>query len=147
MTQHRFKIVLFAFFAVVALPLHAAVAVVRSDETMIRMGRAIVTGTVIETYPRSDDRGDIETVTRILVDETIKGDVAAGKILDLVQFGGSLDGRFQEQSGAPKYVVGARYLVFLDRNRRGDWTTFDLALGQFRFSEREGKQILARETG
>jgi len=141
------KIVLFAVFAVVALPLHAAVAVVRADETMIRMAPAIVTGTVIETYPRGDDRGDIETVTRILVDETIKGDVAAGKILDLVQFGGYLDGRFQEQSGAPKYDVGARYLVILDRNVRGEWTTFDLALGQFRFSVREGKQILVRDTG
>ena len=108
-----------------AIPLQSAVVIVRSDEAMIRTAPAIVTGTVVEVYPRHDDRGDVETVTRILVDETIKGNVPVGEILDLVQFGGMLDGRFQAQSGAPTYEVGARYLVVLDRNGRGLWTTFD----------------------
>jgi len=136
---------LLALFGV-AIPLHAAVVVVRSDEAMIRMAPAIVTGTTVEVYSRHDDRGNIETVTRILVDESIKGSVPAGEILDLVQFGGTLNGRFQTQSGAPTYDVGARYLVVLDRNGRGDWTTFDLALGQFRFVVRDGDQLLVRDT-
>jgi len=136
---------LLALFGV-AIPLHAAVVVVRSDETMIRMAPAIVTGTAVEVYSRPNDRGDIETVTRILVDETIKGNVPAGELLDLVQFGGALNGRFQAQSGAPKYEVGARYLVVLDLNGRGDWTTFDLAMGQFRFVVRDGNQLLVRDT-
>jgi hypothetical protein len=140
------KIVLFTLFVVVAVPLHAAVAIVRSDEAMIRMAPAIITGTVVETYTRHDDRGDIETVTRILVDETIKGSVPPGEIADVVQFGGSLDGRFMAQSGAPAYDVGARYLVVLDRNGRGNWTTFDLALGQFRFAIRDGRPLLLRDT-
>src|SRR5712691_12651887 len=141
------KIILLTSFVVAAVPLQSAVVMVRSDEAMIRMAPAVVTGTAVEVYPRHDDRGDIETVTRILVDETIKGNVTVGEILDLVQFGGSLDGRFQAQSGAPKYEAGARYLVVLDRNGRGNWTTFDLALGQFRFVVRDGKQLLARDTG
>jgi Ig-like domain CHU_C associated len=131
---------------VVASPLHAAVVVARSDETMIRMAPAIVTGTVVEVYSRLNDRGDIETVTRILVDETIKGSVPAGKFLDLVQFGGALNGRFEAQSGAPTYKVGGRYLVVLDLNGRGEWTTFDLAMGQFRFVVRDGNQVLVRDT-
>lgn len=113
---------------------------------MIRMAPAIVTGTVVETYPRLNDRGDIETVTRILVDETIKGDVPSDRILDLVQFGGYLNNRFQAESGAPAYQVGERYLVVLNRDGRGEWTTFDLALGQFRFLYRGGNQILHRDT-
>lgn len=132
--------------AVIVRPLQSAVVISRSDEAMLRAAPAIVTGTVVEVYPRHDDRGDIETVTRILVDETIKGTVAAGEILDLVQFGGALDGRVQAQSGAPRYETGVRYLVVLDRNGRGLWTTFDLALGQFRFVLRDGKQSLVRDT-
>jgi hypothetical protein len=133
---------LVAIGIVAAQPLHAAIAVVRSDEAMVRTAPAIVTGTVIDVYARHDDRGDIETVTRILVDEAIKGSVPAGEIVDVVQFGGRLDGSFQAQSGAPRYELGGRYLVFLDRNGRGHWTTFDLELGQFRFVN----QLLVRDT-
>jgi hypothetical protein len=133
-------------FSLAAIPLNAAVVVVRSDETMIRMAPAVVTGTVIDTYPRLNERGDIETVTRILVDETIKGNVASGRILDLVQFGGKLNGRFQAASGEPKYEAGERYLVVLDRDGRGNWTTFDLAVGQFQFVVRNGNLVLHRDT-
>jgi hypothetical protein len=131
---------------VVAIPLHAAVAIVRSDETMIRMAPAIVTGTVIETFARLNEAGDIETVTRILVDETIKGNVPVDRTLDLVQFGGELNHRYEAQSGAPKYEIGERYLVVLDRDGRGEWTTFDLSLGQFHFVTRNGNQVLHRDT-
>jgi len=132
--------------AITGIPLHAAVAVVRSDETMIRMAPAIVTGTVVETFARLDERGDIETVTRILVDETIKGSVPADRVLELVQFGGMLNNRFQAQSGAPTYAAGERYLVILEHNGRGEWTTFDLALGQFHFIGINGLQLLHRDT-
>ncbi|HEY6140642.1 MAG TPA: hypothetical protein VI670_23050 [Thermoanaerobaculia bacterium] len=124
----------------------AAVVIAPSDETMIRTAPAVVTGTVVNVYTRHDDRGDIETVARVLVDEAIKGNVVAGQTIDVVQFGGWLDGRFQAQSGAPSYELGARYLVVLDRNGRGQWTTFDLALGQFRFLFRDGMQKLVRDT-
>lgn len=144
--QRGAKLVSFVLLLITVVPLHAAVAVVRSDETMIRLAPAVVTGTVVETYPRLNDRGDIETVTRILVDETIKGSVPPGGILDVVQFGGALNNRFQAQSGAPKYEAGARYLVILDRDGRGDWTTFDLALGQFRFVFHNGSELLLRDT-
>src|ERR1051325_2959754 len=82
-----------------AVPARSAVVVARSDEAMIRMAPAVLTGTIVETYARHDDRGDVETVNRLLVDESIKGGIAAGDIVDVVQFGGHLDGRFQAQSG------------------------------------------------
>lgn len=129
-----------------ALPLQAAVVVARSDETMTRLSPAILSGTVVETYARLSERGHIETVVRVLIDEAIKGDVVADTIVDVVQYGGQLDGRFQAQSGAPRYEVGSRYLVFLDRDATGKWTTFDLALGQFRFVVQNGKQMLVRDT-
>src|SRR5689334_9747356 len=106
--QRGLKFVSFVLLLITAVPLHAAIAVVRSDETMIRLAPAVVTGTVVETYPRLNDRGDIETVTRILVDETIKGSLPPGGIVEVVQFGGHLNNRFQAQSGAPTYEPGAR---------------------------------------
>jgi len=109
------------------------------------MAPAIVTGTAVEVYSRPNDRGGIETVTRILVDESMKGNVPAGQIVDVVQYGGFLNGRFEAQSGAPHYEVGARYLVVLDRDGRGQWTTFDLAMGQFRFAMRDGTELLVRD--
>ena len=144
--QRGLKFVSFVLLLITAVPLHAAVAVVRSDETMIRLAPAVVTGTVIETYPRLNDRGDIETVTRILVDETIKGTLPPDSIVDVVQFGGAMNNRIQAQSGAPAYEPGARYLVILDRDRKGDWTTFDLALGQFRFVLHNGNEVVVRDT-
>jgi hypothetical protein len=62
-----------------------------------------------------------------------------------VQFGGVLDGRYAAQSGAPKYEASARYLVVMDRNGSGEWTTCDLALGQFRFVSSRGRQLLHRD--
>src|SRR4029078_10570384 len=52
---------------------------------------------------------------------------------------------FQAQSGAPSYALGARYLVVLDRNGRGQWARFALARVQFRFLFREGMQKLVRD--
>ena len=146
MTHNSLKFVLLAVLFALAAPLQSAVVIARSDEAMLRAASAVITGTVAEVYPRLNDRGDIETVARIVVDEAIKGGIAAGDIVDVVQFGGSMNGRFQAQSGAPRYDAGARYFVVLDRDGRGQWTTFDLALGQFRFVDRGGKELLVRDT-
>ncbi len=55
--------------------------------------------------------------------------------------------RFTVEVGAPEYRPGEQVLVFLDREANGEWTTLDLALGQFRFEVRRGSLILERKQG
>lgn len=119
------------------LPLRAASYIVAEDRELIASARGIVAGTVIDTYSREAERGLIETVTEILIEERVKGVAAEGPTMRIVQWGGRLGKRWMIEPGAPRYVPGERVLLFLDRNVRGEWTTHALALGSFRF-ERDG---------
>ena len=142
MTRRRFAVAVL-FFILVSLPAVAATFVVPDDETFIRKADVIVTGTVLDSYSQYADNGRIETVYRLAVDELLKGE--AGEILEIREWGGVIGSRFTVMSGAPEYEVGKRYLVFLTPFRDGRLTTLDLVLGQFRFVEHEGQQILERD--
>ncbi|HKR63800.1 MAG TPA: M57 family metalloprotease [Thermoanaerobaculia bacterium] len=113
---------------------HAATYIVPTDAEMIAASKAIVVGTVVDSYCRRAEHGLIETVTRVAVEEGVKG-VGKGATMDVVQVGGHLGDQWVIESGSPVLSRGRRYLLFLDRNAHGDWTTYGLALGVFRFDD------------
>jgi hypothetical protein len=122
----------------------AATYIVPEDRTLITSAEQIVVGTVIDTYSRRADRGLIETVAEISIEEKIKGGDGSGTI-QITQWGGHIGNDWLIQSGAPSYHLGDRLLLFLRKNRRGDWTTFGLGLGSFRFVRgRDGTSLLQR---
>ncbi len=123
----------------------AASFIIPDDEVLIDRAEAIVTGTVRGSVPRRGDRGGIETIYTLDVDEVLKG--SAGAVVELREWGGVLDGEWMVASGSPRYSVGSRYLVFLLRAPTGSWTTLELALGQFRFVEVANQMFLTRELG
>jgi hypothetical protein len=123
---------------------HAATFVVPPDSWMVDDARTIATGTVLQSFARLTDRGEIETVYVLSVHEVLKGTLAASTI-ELVQFGGEIGDRWDAMSGAPRYEAGKRYLVFLDRDRKGQWTTRDLTLGRFEFARGTDGELLLRE--
>jgi len=140
------QVVVFSIATVLlALPLRGASYLVAEDRELIASARGIVAGTVIDTHPRRAENGLIETVTGILIEERIKGLVAEGPTMSIVQWGGRLGARWTIEPGAPRYARGERVLLFLDRNVRGDWTTHALALGSFRFEDDgKGNAVLTR---
>ena len=133
---------LVALAALLLVPaLHAATYVVPPDGWMIDDTRTIVTGTVMQSFPRFTDIGEIETVYVVSVDDVIKGSLASHR-LELVQFGGRIGDTWTAESGAPRYEIGKRYLIFTDETNQGDKTTRDLALGRFEFvTSAAGEQL------
>ena len=123
----------------------AATFVLPDDDALIDRAVAIVTGTVLDSAFRTTDDGAIVTVYRMAVDETLKGDV--GPIIEWREWGGIVESRWMVASGAPRYQIGGRYLVFLNRFGDGSLTTHELALGQFRFREVDGQTLLVRDLG
>ncbi len=132
-----------AIISLLTLPVLAATFVVPDDETFIRKADVIVTGTVLDSHVQYEEQGDIETVYRIAVDEVLKGQ--ADSIIEIREWGGVVGDRFMVMSGAPQYEIGKRYLIFMTPFRDGRLTTLDLALGQFRFINHQGQQVLERD--
>ena len=118
----------------VALAARAATYIVPPDAEMIQKADAIVIATAVSSTPGRDARGGIVTRTALLVEESLKGDVAAGQQLVLTEIGGALDDEAKLIAGTPQYEPGVRYLVFTSANRDLDPVTFGLSLGQFHFA-------------
>src|SRR4051812_6416796 len=124
---------LLAAVLVISPVLHAATYIVPTDAEMIAASKAIVVGTVIDSYSRRAENGLIETVTRVAVEEAIKG-LGSAMTVDVVEWGGHLGDDWMT-ADSPVFTNGERVLLFLRANARGDWTSYGLALGTFRFFE------------
>jgi hypothetical protein len=132
------------FLLLAATAAHATSYIVVSDDDLISAARDIVVGTVIDSYPRRAANGMIETVTEVLIDERMKGAVE-GRTVSVVHWGGRLGDEWLAQSGAPRYALGEKVLLFLDRDDRNQWTTYGLALGSFHFdTDARAAMLLAR---
>ena len=143
MTARRIFVALsLSIFLVPAL--HAATYIVPSDAELIDDANAIVTGTVRSASPRFSELGTIETVFEIAVDEVLKGTVDSEQF-QLVEWGGRIGNRWSAVSGAPRYELGKRYLIFMVRNRTGAWTTQHLTLGRFEFVRDTTTSLLLRD--
>jgi len=125
--------------------LFSATFVVPSDDELIAGTDLIVSATCIDSYTRLNDADRVETVVRLSVDELISGDIFE-TLLDVIEPGGVLGNSWMILSGSPRYDVGERYLVFLERHGEA-WRTRDMVLGQFRFRrDSTGRQLLIRDT-
>lgn len=110
---------------------YAATYIVPSDAAMIQQADDIVVATAVSATPMRDARGSIVTRSTLVVEETLKGDLARGAELVLTEAGGVVDGKARIIGGTPRYVAGVRYLVFTSTDRDLEPTTFGMALGQF----------------
>jgi hypothetical protein len=104
------------------------------DADMIAAAKAIVSGTVIDQSVSRSDNGLIVTTTRLVIEERIKN-APEERVLSFVLPGGEVGDEGLIVPGVPSFSPGDRVLLFLDRNRRGEWAPFGWALGVFRFRE------------
>jgi hypothetical protein len=127
-----------------AVSLQAVTYVVPSDRDLVRRADAIVIATAVESHAIATEGGaGIGTITTFDVDDQIKGTLR--EELRVYEPGGSLDGRIMMIPGAPRFVDGTRYLLFLHRMPNGRLTSYALGLGTFKFTvDIEGRALVAR---
>src|SRR5262245_22970663 len=145
----RFKLLITLLLAVllVQVPAFGANFVVPRDPELIRRADAIVIGSARTSYPRLNDEGGIETVTPMAIEEVLKGKVADSTI-NVVEPGGVLDGRAMTIAGVPRFIEGARMLLFLAKTGQERWAVTEIVLGKFSFAhDRYGEALLLRDSG
>lgn len=120
---------------VLVLIAHAAQAasyVVRPDAALVDAADAVVVPTVLSSQSRLAREGLILTDHVARVDETLKGELAAGVTIAITEVGGAVGDLALVSSSAPRFVAGERALLLLDR-RGSAWSTLDGQLGKFNF--------------
>jgi hypothetical protein len=141
--SHRLTAVAVVFF--VAVHASATSFVVPSDDELVGRSVGIVIGNVEGSFVR-DREGVIETIAEIRLERAIKGSFRAGELISVTAPGGVLDATHGViVPASPRYRQGERVLVFLTRDKRGEWETTDLTLGRFEFvTSTAGERLLVR---
>jgi hypothetical protein len=120
-----------ALLPLLAASVEAATFLVPADRDLVAGAKAIVVATAGDSAGRRAPRGWIETVTALRVDEVIKGPIAAGETIRVVELGGVVGSIHYAVAGSPAYQRGERVLLFLDTNDRGEWVSKAMAIGKF----------------
>lgn len=133
------------FIAVIVLANSAiaAVYIVPDDTEMIDAADAIAIATVSSTHAEFAENGDIVTVARLELESTIKGHShLTERWVDVRDLGGTVGSIAMFISDGVSYSVGEKVLAFLQRDDKGRWSTWGMALGKFAYVHR--KTQLAR---
>jgi hypothetical protein len=138
------RILIFALL--IASTAQAATFIVPSDRALVTASKAIVVATAGASCGRWAPGGWIETVTELRVEEAIKGPVAAGETIRVVELGGMVGDIGYAVAGSPRYAEGKRVLLFLETNDRGEWVAKNMAVGKFeRAEDVKGRRLLVRD--
>lgn len=129
------------------LTLSAATYFVPSDRDTVHRADAIIVGSALSSYTQEDERGGIETVTLMSIEEVIKGSFESSTI-QIHEPGGRLGKKARIIPGAPAFKEGERVLLFLHECLPGKWASSDFALGKFSFTTDDaGQKLLMRQEG
>src|ERR1051325_8453759 len=125
-----------------AAPMFAVSYVVPADRTEIDRSTAIIVGHVVSSRVENSTRFGIETITDVVVEESIKGQTDA--LIEIREPGGELNGEALLIPGVPEFAPGERVLLMLHQRDDGSYVVNDLQLGSFRFV---GNDLVVRNEG
>lgn len=123
-----YSALLLGMVALVAPVALATTIVLPTDDQLIAKSPLILSGDVLESAA-VEENGRIFTVTRIAVEQLLKG--SAAPMVEIREIGGQVGDRFNVVYGSPRYTAGERVMVFLWPTGRGDYQTRDLFVGKF----------------
>lgn len=130
-----------------ASPMLAATFFVPADRDMVRQADAIVVGSVFETHSQYAATGGIETVTRLSIEEVIKGEMPGSQV-DVHEPGGWVGNAGTIIPGIPRFTNGQRVVLLLLRTPQETWAVLNLVLGKFTFvTDTVGRHLLVRDEG
>jgi Putative Ig domain/Matrixin len=101
-----------------------------SDDDLIVGARAIVIGRVLSIACRLDGEDDrIFTYVTLSIDETLKGDIVATRIV-LKEEGGEVEGQGSVVFGTPQFSRGERVFLYLDTWPDGSLRVHQMSFGK-----------------
>ncbi len=123
-----------AFLVLLMIPLLASGGsfIVPPDRDLILESEIVAVVTIQSQQSYRDPSGLILTDFFATVDDVPKGEAGQGETIVITEIGGVVDDVGLASSTSPRYVVGQRALVFLERYG-DDWTTHSGLLGKFDF--------------
>jgi hypothetical protein len=142
MRAPHFRTLILLLATLAATPLSAATYVLPSDDTLADQAPVIASGRVADIGP-APVRAGIATDYLLEVEEVVKGDLPGSTIVVRVPGGEAEGGLAMRVSGAPRFAVGERALLFLVPNRDGSYGVLHLFLGAFH-AVRDGGRLLAQ---
>jgi len=114
---------------------HGTTAAFTADDDLITGARAIVIGKVQSLACRLDTEQDrIFTYITLSVEETLKGEIAEGRIV-LKEEGGEVAGQGSIIFGTPQFSRGERVLLYLDTWRDGSLRVHQMSFGKLTIIE------------
>ncbi|HEX6639714.1 MAG TPA: matrixin family metalloprotease, partial [Thermoanaerobaculia bacterium] len=122
----------------------AATFVAPSDAELLGRARLVVVATVVDSVSREADGRMVYTDSRLRIEDVIKGSIASD-IVTVSEAGGFANGHGVAISGSASYEPGTRVLAFLRQRDDGTYFTAYMALGQYRFVQRDGLELLVRD--
>ncbi len=126
----RLTFPLAAVLLIASVPLFGTVFRPTSDRQLVERADSVVVGTVLDSLPHLRSDGYVETRTRLLVEQTLKGD--ARGIVTIAELGGVADnGRFTFIADSATYAAGDHVMVFLRGRADGTWLTASMTLGKY----------------
>src|ERR1051326_1935331 len=128
-----------------AAPLLAVSYVVPADRVEIERSGAVVVGRVLASHAEDSPRYGVETVTDVVVEESIAGN--AGALIRIHEPGGEWNGESRVIPGMPELTPGDRVLLLLTQRDDGDYAITDAQLGSFRFTNDLLVRIVAEIAG
>jgi hypothetical protein len=113
--------------------------VVSADRVEVERSQAIIVGRVLRSHVESSPQFGIETVTDVILEESIKRNI--GNIIQIHEPGGVLGDQAYAIPGVPAFTEGDRVLLFLHQRASGEYSVTDLQLGSFHFA----KDVVGRD--
>ncbi|HXH90145.1 MAG TPA: hypothetical protein VNN25_01085 [Thermoanaerobaculia bacterium] len=121
----------------------AVTYVVPADRVEVERSNAIIVGRVLRSHVERSPQFGIETVTDVVLEETVKGSVES--LFQIHEPGGVLDDQAYVIPGVPAFIVGDRVLLFLYQRENGEYTVNDFELGSFHFTkDAAGRELVIR---
>lgn len=129
---------LFLSLLAAAMPLQATTVIPPTLDELVKDAEMIFQGTVTDVrseWAGSGKERHIVSFVTFRVEDAVKGKPGATYTLEMV--GGTVDGRTQEISDAPKFKVGDRDFVFVENNGSQIVPLVGIMHGRFRI-QRDG---------
>jgi len=115
-----------------------------SMDEMIQKSTSVVRGRILGVSA-TERAGDIFTVYQVRVLENLKGTAQPGQQIEISVPGGELRGVRQPVAGAPSFVTGDDYVLFLWKGRSGINQVMGLSQGTYSVKQDgAGNQVLLR---
>jgi hypothetical protein len=115
-----------------------------SIEQLTERAENVVRGHTLSAQSAWDGHGRIVTHARVQVDESFAGPLAAGGVVDVATYGGTVDSTSMIVIGAPSFVAGEEVVLFLTPQGALGTGVAELGQGKFEVQRTAGTVRLTR---